>query len=60
MDELFLFLYFKVFGDGGKVVGGFQHLGRCSRGVLRVFRGCSGVFLVYRHKTFQLNNSQTT
>ena len=54
MDELFgenfrclvvLFLYFKVFGDGGGGGWGFPAFREVFRGVLRVFRGWSGVFL---------------
>ena len=53
MDELFggslrclvvLFLYFKVFGDGGGGGWRFPAFREVSRGVLRVFWGCSGVF----------------
>ena len=39
-----LFLYFKVFRDGGEVIVGFPAFREVFRGVLRVFRGCSGVF----------------
>lgn len=60
MDKLFggslrcfvvLFLSFKVFGDGGEVVVGFPAFREVFRGVLRVFRGCSGVFRAWSTDT---------